>query len=169
MIEQITSRTNLNAAYLQVVRNKGAAGVDGMGVSGLKDHLRSRGMDYVQALRGGRYQVSPILGVEIPKANGKKRLLGIPTVVDRVVQQAIAQVLQRVFETDFQSHSYGFRPGRNAHQAVRQSLGNINEGYQHVVDIDLKSFFDEVEHYTDTEVVWEIPNHIYVGIYSSDG
>ena len=155
MIEQITSRTNLNAAYLQVVRNKGAAGVDGMGVSGLKDHLRSRGMDYVQALRGGRYQVSPILGVEIPKANGKKRLLGIPTVVDRVVQQAIAQVLQPVFETDFQSHSYGFRPGRNAHQAVRQSLGNINEGYQHVVDIDLKSFFDEVEHYILLELIYK--------------
>lgn len=108
-----------------------------------------------EELREGQYQVSAIRGVEIPKANGKKRLLGIPRVVDRLVQQAIAQVFQPVFETDFQAHSYGFRPGRNAQQAVRQSLQHINAGYQDVVDIDLKSFFDEVEHYILLELIYK--------------
>lgn len=155
MIEQITSRTNLNRAYLQVMRNKGAAGVDRLEVSQLKGRLQRNGTTYVQQLREGQYQVSAILGVEIPKANGKKRLLGIPTVVDRLVQQAIHQVLQPIFETDFQTHSYGFRPGRNAHQAVKQSLQNINEGYQDIVDIDLKSFFDEVEHHILLELIYK--------------
>lgn len=155
MIEQITTRTNLNAAYLQVVRNKGAAGVDGVRVEELQAHLQANGTTYVQQLREGHYQVAPILGVEIPKSNGKTRLLGIPTVADRVVQQAIAQGLQPTFEADFQAHSYGFRPGRNAHQAIRQSLQNINEGYQDIVDIDLKSFFDEVEHYLLLELIYK--------------
>ena len=146
MIEQILEGTNLNAAYLQVVRNKGAAGVDGLQVGALQAHLQANGPTYVEALREGRYQVAPILGVEIPKGNGKTRRLGIPTVVDRVFQQAVAQVLQPIFEADFQSHSYGFRPGRNAHQAVRQGLQYINEGYQDIVDIDLQSFFDQVDH-----------------------
>lgn len=155
MIEQITTRTNLNAAYLQVVRNKGAAGVDGLRVEELPAHLQANGTTYVQQLREGHYQVVPIRGIEIPKSSGKKRLLGIPTVVDRVFQQAVARVLQPVFEADFQTHSYGFRPGRNAHQAVRQSLHNINEGYQDIVDIDLKSFFDEVEHYVLLELIYK--------------
>ena len=155
LIEQITSRTNLNAAYQQVVRNQGAAGVDGLGVNGLRAYLQVHGRTYVEQLREGHYQVSAIRGVEIPKPNGKKRLLGIPTVVDRLVQQAISQVLQPVFETDFQAHSYGFRPGRNAQQAVRQSLEYINEGYQDIVDIDLKSFFDEVEHYFLLELIYK--------------
>jgi len=106
-------------------------------------------------MQEGRYQVSAIRGVEKPKSNGKKRLLGIPTATDRLVQQAIAQVLQPVFETTFQPHSYGFRPGRNAHQAVKQSLANINEGYQDIVDIDLKSFFDEVDHAILLELVYK--------------
>ena len=155
MIDQITTRTNLNAAYLQVVRNKGAAGVDGLRVEELQAHLQANGTTYVRQLREGHYQVAPIRGVEIPKSNGKTRLLGIPTVVDRLVQQAIAQVLQPIFEADFQAHSYGFRPGRNAHQAVRQSLRNINDGYQDVVDIDLKSFFDEVEHHILLELIYK--------------
>jgi RNA-directed DNA polymerase len=95
------------------------------------------------------------LGVEIPKSNGKTRLLGIPTVVDRVFQQALHQVLQPIFEADFQSHSYGFRPNRNAHQAIAQSLDNINSGYQDIVDIDLKSFFDEVQHYVLLELIYK--------------
>jgi RNA-directed DNA polymerase len=101
------------------------------------------------------YQASPILGVEILKSSGKTRLLGIPTVVDRVCQQALHQVLQPIFETDFQQYSYGFRPRRNAHQAIKQSLAYINSGFQDLVDIDLKSFFDEVEHYILLELIYK--------------
>lgn len=155
MIERITSRTNLNIAYQRVVSNRGTAGVDGMEVEELLTHLHQTGGLYIRQMQEGCYQVSPIKGVEIPKSNGKKRLLGIPTVVDRLVQQAINQVLSPVFEADFQSHSYGFRPGRNAHHAVRQSLANINGGYQDIVDIDLKSFFDEVEHYILLELIYK--------------
>jgi len=108
----------------------------------------------IKQIENGNYQPSPILGVEIPKSNGKTRLLGISTVVDRVFQQALHQVLQPIFEPDFQKHSYGFRPNRNAHQAITQSLENINSGYQYIVDIDLKSFFDEVEHYVLLELIY---------------
>jgi retron-type reverse transcriptase len=141
MIKQITSKKNLNEAYLRVYRNKGAAGVDNIQVTELKTILKSHGKQYAYQIERELYQVSPILGVEIPKSNGSTRLLGIPTVVDRVYQQALHQVLQPTFETDFQQHSYGFRPRRNAHQALQQSLENINSGYQDIVDIDLKSFF----------------------------
>ena len=120
----------------------------------LKSLLRTHAERYTQQIERESYQVSPILGIEIPKSNGKKRMLGIPTVVDRVFQQALHQVLQPIFETDFQKHSYGFRPQRNAHQAVAQSLKNINSGYQCIVDIDLKSFFDEVEHYVLLELIY---------------
>jgi RNA-directed DNA polymerase len=155
MIKQVTSRRNLNQAYLQVYRNKGAAGIDGVSVTQLKEALQNHGRQYTEQIEQGIYQVSPILGVEIPKSNGKTRLLGIPTVVDRVFQQALHQVLQPIFEADFQSHSYGFRPNRNAHQAIAQSLDNINSGYQDIVDIDLKSFFDEVQHYVLLELIYK--------------
>lgn len=155
MIKQLTKQENLNEAYLQVYRNKGAAGVDGVQVTELKNHLRFYSRGYIEQIEKGHYQVSPILGVEIPKSNGKTRLLGIPTVTDRVFQQALHQVLQPIFETDFQEHSYGFRPNRNAHQAVTQSLANINSGYQHIVDIDLKSFFDKVEHNVLLELIYK--------------
>lgn len=154
MIKRLTSKKNLNDAYLQVYRNKGGAGVDGVSVMELKSLLRTHAERYTQQIERESYQVSPILGIEIPKSNGKKRMLGIPTVVDRVFQQALHQVLQPIFETDFQKHSYGFRPQRNAHQAVAQSLKNINSGYQCIVDIDLKSFFDEVEHYVLLELIY---------------
>ena len=101
MIEQITNRMNLNRAYRQVLQNKGAAGVDGMEVGALQQHLKSNASTYIQQMQEGCYQVSPILGVNIPKSNGKKRLLGIPTVVDRVTQQAIAQVLQPILRQAF--------------------------------------------------------------------
>ena len=140
---------------MQVYHNKGAAGIDGMPVTNLKENLQNHGKQYTEQIEQGVYQVSPILGVEIPKSNGKTRLLGIPTVVDRVFQQALHQVLQPIFEADFQTHSYGFRPNRNAHQAIAQILDNINSGYQDIVDIDLKSFFDEVEHYVLLELIYK--------------
>lgn len=153
MIEQVIQQRNLNEAYRQVCANKGAGGVDGMEISQLKAHLQANGPTLVEQIRKGSYQPRPIKGVEIPKANGKTRMLGIPTLTDRVFQQALHQVLEPVFEPDFQRHSYGFRPNRKAHQAVQQAQRNINEGYQHVIDIDLKSFFDQVDHALLLELV----------------
>jgi len=146
MIEQVIQQRNLNRAYQKVCANKGAGGVDGMEISQLNAHLQTHGRTLVEHIRNGSYQPSPIKGVEIPKSNGKKRMLGVPTLTDRVTQQALHQVLEPVYEPEFQRHSYGFRPNRNAHQAVQQAQRNINEGYQHVIDIDLKSFFDQVDH-----------------------
>jgi RNA-directed DNA polymerase len=155
MIKQLTRKENLNNAYLRVYRNKGAGGVDGVQVTELQAILRANGERYTEQIEREKYQGSPILGVEIPKSNGKTRLLGIPTAIDRVFQQALHQVLQPVFEPSFQAHSYGFRPKRNAHQAVTQSLENINSGNQYIVDIDLKSFFDEVEHFVLLELMYK--------------
>jgi len=153
MIEQIIQQRNLNKAYRQVCANKGAGGVDGMDISQLKAHLQTNGHTLAGQIRTGNYQPRPIKAVQIPKANGKKRMLGIPTLTDRVFQQALHQVLEPVFEPDFQRHSYGFRPNRNAHQAVLQARDNINEGYQQVIDIDLKAFFDQVDHALLLELV----------------
>ena len=157
MIKQLLSKQNLNYAYMQVYRNKGAGGVDKVPITDLMSILQANGAEYNAQIEKGNYQVSAILGVEIPKGNNpnKTRLLGIPTVVDRVYQQALHQVLQPIFEVDFQAHSYGFRPNRSAHQAITQSLKNINEGYQDIVDIDLKSFFDEVEHYILLQLIYK--------------
>ena len=146
MIASILSTENMTKAYHQVRKNKGAAGIDGLSVDDLTSSLHQRWHAIKRQVETGSYQPDPILGVEIPKPNGKKRLLGIPTVVDRVLQQALQQRLSLIFEPDFQAHSYGFRPHRNAHQAIRQALENINDGYQDIVDIDLKHFFDEVDH-----------------------
>ncbi|MGB0929333.1 MAG: group II intron reverse transcriptase/maturase [Chitinophagales bacterium] len=155
MIEFIVSKANLNRAYLKVYRNKGAAGVDRMKVEDLKRHLQQHGNTYTSQIREGKYQASPILGVFIPKSNGKTRLLGIPTVTDRVIQQALYQMLSPIFEREFQPHSYGFRPHRSAHDALQQSLEYINEGYQDIVDIDLKGFFDEVRHDILMDLIYE--------------
>lgn len=146
MIEQVLHPLNMRAAYDQVVSNRGSAGVDGMSVQALMPHLQKNWSELSGAIRRNEYVPEAILGVNIPKPNGRQRLLGIPTVTDRLLQQAVTQVLSVVFEPGFCEHSYGFRPGRNAHQAVQQAQRNINEGYQHIVDIDLKSFFDEVDH-----------------------
>jgi RNA-directed DNA polymerase len=146
MIEKVLHRGNLVKAYRQVLANKGSAGVDGMPVSKLSEHLEINRDRIVTAIANGSYLPQPILGVEIPKSNGKKRLLGIPTVTDRLLQQAVNQAIAPLFELEFKEHSYGFRPGRNAHQAIHQAQKNINQGYQHIVDIDLKSFFDKVDH-----------------------
>jgi group II intron reverse transcriptase/maturase len=144
MLEQILSPANLNGAYKQVVSNKGSGGVDKMGVESLKDYLIANKEELLDSLLQGRYRPNPVRRVEIPKENGKKRQLGIPTVVDRMVQQSIMQVLSPVYEKQFSDSSYGFRPGRSAHQALRKCQEYITEGYVYAVDLDLEKFFDTV-------------------------
>jgi group II intron reverse transcriptase/maturase len=146
MIQQVINRRNMHLAYRQVFANKGSAGIDGMQVSELKPHIRKEREVIVLSIINGSYLPQPILGVNIPKTGGKTRLLGIPTVVDRWLQQSVAQAITPLFEYEFKDHSYGFRPGKNAHQCIQQSQQYINDGYKHIVDIDLKSFFDEVGH-----------------------
>jgi len=146
MIETVLNPANIMRAYRQVRANKGSAGVDGMRVEELYPYLKENRDRILNEVRTGKYLPQAILGVEIPKANGKKRLLGIPTVVDRLLQQAVGQAIAIKFEIEFEDQSYGFRPNRNAQQAVQKALQYINEGYTHIVDIDLKTFFDEVDH-----------------------
>jgi len=146
MIEQVLNRRNVMLAYKQVRSNKGSAGVDGMSVYELYNYLTNNRERIETELRQGKYLPQAILGVPIPKRNGKIRLLGIPIAVDRVLQQAVSQVIAIKFEMEFEDYSYGFRPNRNAQQAVLKAQEYINSGYQHIVDIDLKSFFDEVDH-----------------------
>ena len=146
LMEQILSNDNLNAAYLQVVRNKGAAGVDGMTVEELGAYLSENGEHIREQLRTRKYKPQPVRRVEIPKEGGGVRKLGVPTVVDRFVQQAVAQVLTPIFEEQFHEHSYGFRPNRCAGQAVLKALEMMNDGHNWIVDIDLAKFFDTVDH-----------------------
>lgn len=146
LLEFILSPNNLNAAYIQVKRNKGKGGVDKMEVESLRDYLVANKELLTNAILGGNYRPNPVRRVEIPKDNGQKRQLGIPTVVDRVVQQAIAQVLIPLFERQFSSHSYGFRPNRSAHQALNKCKEYITAGYEYAVDLDLEKFFDKVNH-----------------------
>ncbi|MCL2059712.1 MAG: group II intron reverse transcriptase/maturase [Oscillospiraceae bacterium] len=144
MLERILERRNLNEAYRRVKRNHGAGGVDGMSVEELGEYLAVHKEEILRAILGGKYRPNPVLRVEIPKEDGKKRPLGIPTAVDRVIQQAIAQVLTPIYEPKFAETSYGFRPGRSAHDALRKCLEYIDEGYKYVVDMDLEKFFDTV-------------------------
>ena len=146
LMEQILSKENLKAAYLQVVRNKGAAGVDGMTVEELGEYLLENGENIKEQLRRKKYRPQPVRRVEIPKPEGGVRKLGVPTVVDRFVQQAVAQVLTPIFEEQFHNHSYGFRPGRCAQQAVLKALEMMNDGHSWIVDMDLAKFFDTVNH-----------------------
>lgn len=145
-IEKVLLARNLTHACRQVVRNKGSAGVDSMSVKELKSWLNNNREHLSELLRTGMYFPQPIRGKEIPKGNGKMRLLGIPTVIDRMLQQAVSQVIMPQYEYMFSHYSFGFRPEHNAHQAIQMALGFINTGYQHIVDIDLKGFFDEVDH-----------------------
>ena len=144
MLEKILERDNLNAAYKRVKRNRGSGGVDGMSVLELGAYLAAHKDEIRKAILDGKYRPSPVLRVEIPKENGKTRPLGIPTAVDRVIQQAIAQVLTPMYESKFSETSYGFRPGRSAHDALKKSLEYINAGYKYAVDMDLEKFFDTV-------------------------
>src|SRR5690606_11043493 len=141
MIEKVINRKNMLKALRQVASNQGSAGTDGMTVKELSSHLKENRDKIVTDICNGRYLPQSILGIEIPKANGKVRLLGIPTVTDRLLEQAVSQIISTKFEREFKEFSYGFRPDRNAQQAVQQSQKYINEGYQHIVDIDLKNFF----------------------------
>ena len=144
--EAVFERENLRTALKRVESNKGAAGMDGMEVKDLSGYLKAHWLEVREALESGKYRPSPVRRVEIPKPDGGVRQLGIPTVLDRLIQQAIAQVLTPMFEVVFSPHSYGFRPGRSAHQAVQKSQEYIQEGYDWVVDIDLEKFFDRVNH-----------------------
>ncbi len=144
MLERILDRNNLNAAYRRVKKNHGSGGVDGMSVVELGAYLAAHKDEICGAILDGKYRPKPVLRVEIPKENGKMRPLGIPTAVDRVIQQAIAQVLTPIYEPKFSETSYGFRPGRSAHDALRKSLEYIDAGYKYAVDMDLEKFFDSV-------------------------
>lgn len=146
LLEQILSRDNMNNAYKRVKANKGSHGIDGMTVDELLQHLKQHGQELRQSLLKGRYRPQPVRRVEIPKPDGGKRLLGIPTVVDRVVQQAIAQVLIPIYEKKFSDNSYGFRPLRSAKQAIEKCKRYINAGYTWTVDIDLAKYFDTINH-----------------------
>jgi len=146
LMEQVVERSNLWLAYQRVVQNKGAPGVDGVAVAEFKDWLKVHWPSVKQALLEDRYLPRPVRRVDIPKPSGGMRTLGVPTVLDRLIQQALHQVLQPLFEPTFSDSSYGFRPGRGAHQAVRRAQTYIREGKRWVVDIDLEKFFDRVHH-----------------------
>lgn len=146
LMEAVVARENMFRAYKQVVSNKGAAGIDGMTVEQLKPYLQEHWAKIKEELLKGEYQPQPVRCVEIPKPQGGMRQLGIPTVVDRLIQQALHQVLSPVFEPDFSESSYGFRPGRSAHQAVQQAREYVAEGRRWVADLDLEKFFDRVNH-----------------------
>jgi len=146
LLEKILHKNNLNRAYKRVKKNKGSHGVDGMKVDELLPFLKEHGLFLIEEIAMGKYKPKPVKRVEIPKPNGGIRLLGIPTVVDRFIQQAIAQVLTRVYDREFSENSFGFRPGRDAYMAVRQAKEYMNQGYRWVVDIDLEKFFDKVNH-----------------------
>ncbi|WP_347550913.1 group II intron reverse transcriptase/maturase [Pseudalkalibacillus hwajinpoensis] len=146
MLEKILHRNNLNEAYRRVVRNKGSHGVDHIPTSELKSQISESWNEIEAQLLDGTYQPLPVRRVEIPKPNGGKRKLGIPTAMDRFIQQAINLYLQRIYDPSFSNSSYGFRPGKRAHDAVRKAQEYVNDGYRWVVDIDLEKFFDRVHH-----------------------
>ena len=146
LLDRIVHRDNMNEAVKRVIKNKGSHGIDGMQVDELRPYLMEHGKDLVEMIIKGSYKPNPVKRVMIPKPDGSKRALGIPTVVDRVVQQAIHQELSKVFEPKFSNNSFGFRPGKSAHMALQQAKTYINEGYKYVCDIDLEKFFDRVNH-----------------------
>ena len=146
MIERVVHPYQLQKALEHVIANKGSAGVDGVSVREIRKIFTDKKTQLVEQIKTGSYQGQPILGIEIPKGNGKTRLLGIPTTTERVLQQAVAQNLAPLFEPEFKPNSYGFRPNKNARQAVGQAREYIHQGLNHIVDTDLKNFFDEVDH-----------------------
>ena len=151
LLEAILNRDNMALAYKKVIANKGAGGVDGIGVEEIDAYLKENWSEIREKIRNRKYKPQPVRRVEIPKPNGGVRNLGIPTVVDRIIEQAIAQKLTPMCEPLFSEYSYGFRPKRSAQQAVMKLLEYFNDGYTYIVDIDLEKFFDNVPQ--------ETPNH----------
>lgn len=144
LMEQILSRENMKLAHKKVKANKGAAGIDGISVDDVDEYLKENWANIRESIRNRKYRPKPVLRVEIPKPNGGVRKLGIPTVTDRIIEQAIMQVITPIVEPHFSENSYGFRPGKNAQQAVIKLLEYLNDGYAYIVDIDLEKFFDHV-------------------------
>ena len=146
LIEKILSEENLNEAMKRVEANKGASGVDKMQVSELESYFKEHKEEIKTSIMEMKYKPQPVRRVYIPKPNGKKRPLGIPTVADRVIQQAVAQVLSQIYDSSFSENSYGFRPNRSAHDAIDKVLEYLNEGYEWVIDLDIEKYFDTVKH-----------------------
>jgi RNA-directed DNA polymerase len=178
-MERVVERTNLLAALARVKRNGGSPGVDGMAVEELPGYLKAHWPEIREALLAGRYQPQPVKRVEIPKPGGGVRKLGIPTVLDRFIQQALLQVLQPAWDGTFSDRSYGFRPGRSAHHAIAQAQQYLKAGYSWVVDLDLDKFFDRVNHdklmsrvkerVTDRRVLQLIDRYLKAGALTGDG
>src|SRR5574344_414789 len=179
LLELIVSPKNLNEAYKQVRRNGGAGGIDRMDVEALLPYLQAHRDELIASIMGGSYRPNPVRRVEIPKDNGKKRPLGIPTVVDRVIQQAISQVLIPIYDRKFSDCSCGFRPPRGAQDAWRKGQEYIRESYKYVVDLDLEKFFDTVNHgklievlsrtIKDGRVISLIHKYLNAGVIQQDG
>jgi RNA-directed DNA polymerase len=177
LMEKVVERQNLIAAWKRVKRNKGSPGIDGMTVGDLDDHLREHWARICEELLAGRYQPLPVRRTEIPKRGGGVRQLGIPTVLDRFIQQALLQVLQPLFDPAFSEHSHGFRPGRRAHDAVRKAKRYVQDGRPWVVDVDLEAFFDRVNHdvlmgkvatrITDRRVLGLIRRYLEAGVMAN--
>ena len=146
LLDRVLEKRNLYNAYKQVFANKGAAGIDGMSVNELLPWLMENVNELIDCIKAGKYTPKPVLRIEIPKPDGGVRLLGIPTVVDRLIQQAIAQVLTPIYESQFSDYSYGFRPGRSAHNAINLAKSYYEQGYVRVVDLDLSKYFDTINH-----------------------
>jgi RNA-directed DNA polymerase len=178
-MEHVVERTNLSAALARVKRNGGSPGMDGMTVEELPGYLKAHWPEIREALLAGRYQPQPVKRVEIPKPGGGVRQLGIPTVLDRFIQQALLQVLQPAWDGTFSDGSYGFRPGRSAHHAIAQAQQYLKAGYNWVVDLDLEKFFDRVNHdklmsrvkarVTDRRVLQLIDRYLKAGALTGDG
>ena len=146
LIEKMLSKRNMELAIKKVKSNKGAPGVDNMMVEEIDKYFEIHGEEIITAIMNMKYKPKPVRRVYIPKADGKQRPLGIPTVTDRVIQQSLAQILSEIYEPHFSENSYGFRPNRSAHNAMEQVLEYLNEGYEWVIDMDIEKYFDTVHH-----------------------